>query len=53
MAELMGLAARVRSNPSLEPTRYGSQGLAAPDHRCHCPSAAKPRLPTRAAQLER
>jgi len=43
----------MQPNPSLEPTRYGSQHLAAPGHSGYCPSAVKRRLPPRAAQLER
>ncbi len=45
--------AEVLANPSLELTRSGSRGLAATGHVWHCPSAAKPQLPTRAAQLQR
>ncbi len=43
----------MRPNPSLEPTRYGMHCLAAPGYGVHFPSAAKQRLPPRAAQLER
>lgn len=44
---------KARPNTSLELTRSGSPGLAATGQVCYCPSAAKPRLPTRAAQLQR
>jgi hypothetical protein len=43
----------VRSNPSLEPTRYGRRRLAAPGQVSYCPSAAKRHLTPRAAQLKR
>lgn len=50
---MAGNAARVRPNPSLEPTRYGRQWLAAPRHGGHHRYAASHCLPPRAAQLER
>lgn len=40
---------RVASNPSLEPTRYGSRGLAAPGHGADGSSEVNSRLPSRAA----
>lgn len=43
----------MRPNTSVELTRYGSQRLAATGGSRIMPSAAKRRLPTRAAHLER
>jgi hypothetical protein len=47
------VAPPARPNPSLKLTRYGSRRLAAPGAGGIMPSAAKRRLPTRAAYLER
>jgi hypothetical protein len=46
---LRGGGHRVRPNPSLKLTRYGSRRLAAPGAGGIMPSAAKRRLPPRAA----